>query len=202
MFPHCAGRKNTKPFSENILVVLKCCLFLVKFTIMTGTSQVPPLLSTLVISDKPAIIAMMEHDLKNAEAEVLRLKTSIKLIKRLGNRSSITELEVRAVNLKWRKEIRRCLNGANRLMNSVAIAECIRIVNKLPGLDRNITTKISTTLSLMYSSGEIGRIQGEGEREFYYGLKEYFEENRGALKSKHKKMMKQNNGSTAYAMSE
>jgi len=76
--------------------------------------------------------------------------------------------------IKWRKEIRDCLeNRSSILSTSAEIADCVAERNGLVA-DRNIKVKISTTLSLMFKEGEIGRLPFDGETDFKYGDKKYF----------------------------
>lgn len=128
------------------------------------------------------MLPVYEHDLAKAEQEVIRLRKMIGLIKKTNSKKvpvKLTDFDFKVANLKWRKEIIECLeinnsNGRKAIYTSLEIAECVAQRNKLEFIDRNIKTKISTTLSLMHKDKRVGRVQIPNTNEFYYSVKENF----------------------------
>lgn len=132
-----------------------------------------------ILLDTSVLLEVYKNELKKAETEVSKYKRLISLIQRNSKRgipNEISDMDFRVANLKWRKEVRDCLNLPHKfLLTSNEIASCVAVRNKLDAVDRNIKTKISATLSLLYSEKEIGRILEPNGREFLYGRSDYFE---------------------------
>ncbi|TCD13948.1 hypothetical protein EZ456_24870 [Pedobacter psychrodurus] len=83
----------------------------------------------------------------------------------------LNEKPTSSINLKWREEVRHCLNKRKSILSSNEISECVCIRHNVEP-DRNIKLKIATTLSKMFDEGEIGR--SGNNRDYKYGLKELF----------------------------
>src|SRR5258708_7097630 len=125
------------------------------------------------------------YESKIAETEIvlydLKSKYSF-LKKKLKNNTpfEITELNMRLANIKWRDEIRRCITPENDndfyLATSSQISSCLCSYNDVEVITREIKSKISSTLSLMFGEGEIGRMGGKNGRDYLYGVAKFFED--------------------------
>ena len=123
-----------------------------------------PLLDTEHVRN--ALIEQAEYELTLAKLEVEKWEKYINSLKQLKTGET--------VNLKWRSEIRKCLNESPLPLATLNnLADCIATNNHIK-VDRNLKLKISSTLSLMFNEGEIGRYIRANEREYSYGNKEYF----------------------------
>lgn len=136
------------------------------------------------------LISHYERELSKAEQEVAKIKRTLSALRKSLRGDAplpITDLDLALANIKWRKEIRHCLTLSTdfHLMSSNEIAACVVKTNNLPGIDRNIKTKVSSTLSLMHKEGEIGRVRLKHTADFFYGIKEYFESDLTTLKAEY-----------------
>lgn len=138
------------------------------------------------------MIEMYKSQLEKAKAEVQRLESNIKILNEsMLTGVSVSDYDMIARSIKWRKAIRYCLTGAKQLLRSVDIAEFIALENRLPAADRNIKMKVSTTLSLMFAEGKVGRVSlANGDRDYYYGFIDYFSDDKETLKSEFVNMLK------------
>jgi hypothetical protein len=103
----------------------------------------------------------------------------------------IKEVQVKNTIIKWRDEIRACLgiddDTEDELYTATDIARCVAIRH---GLDvtSDMKNKISTTLSIMHRSGDIGRIQQESGKS-YYGVVRLFDETLKNLKPEYQELV-------------
>lgn len=115
------------------------------------------------------------------------------LKKKIKNNSQveITDLNMKLSDIKWRTAIRQCLAVKEPdqffLSNSSHIARCISGHHNLEIMNREIKSKISSTLSLMFREGEIGRFGGENGKNYLYGIEKFFENDMTTLKKKYKR---------------
>ncbi|MFW0717498.1 hypothetical protein [Pedobacter sp. N23S346] len=111
---------------------------------------------------KEELIEHFNYKLRFAEIEAESFR---KILAYLNEKPTLS------INLKWREEIRYCLNKRKSILSSNEISECVCIRHNIEP-DRNIRLKISTTLSKMFDEGEIGR--SGNNRDYKYGLKKLF----------------------------
>lgn len=137
-----------------------------------------------LLSRPEEIVRFYEDELDKAVKRVGWLRNVISAFRGDGERAAKRTSDGASVALKWRSEVRRCLNGQNVLVTSSDVADCVAVRNTIP-VDRNIRLKVSTTLSTLYNEGEIGRYARDGERDYYYGLRNYFENDGTTVKKEH-----------------
>jgi len=93
--------------------------------------------------------------------------------------------------VRWRASIRQCLAVKQPhkfyLFDSNHIARCIGWRHGLEIINREIKSKVSSTLSLMFREGEIGRFGGENGKYYLYGIEKFFEPDMITLKKEYKK---------------
>ncbi|MGN6604449.1 MAG: hypothetical protein ACTHK8_18465 [Ginsengibacter sp.] len=142
-------------------------------------SDIKKSMSTLEVH--PSImLSYYESKIEETEKVLAELKSKYSFLKRKIRNNSpfeITELNMKIANIKWRDEIRRCITPENdefSLATSSEISSCIAYNHNIEILTREIKSKISSTLSLMFREGEIGRVGGENGKDYLYGVKEYF----------------------------
>jgi hypothetical protein len=131
------------------------------------------------------LISYYENELEKVEGVANELKSKISFLKkkmRNNNTVEISDFNMKLANIKWRSEIRKCITPSDPnqfyIATSTQIAQCISYNNELEIINRDIKGKISSTLSLMWKEGEIGRCGSENGKDYYYGIAKFFEPNK------------------------
>jgi Rps23 Pro-64 3,4-dihydroxylase Tpa1-like proline 4-hydroxylase len=130
------------------------------------------------------------HETEVILADFKRKASFLKNKIRYHSQVEITDLNMKLSGIRWRTAIRECLAVKEShqfyLTNSNYIARCIAWHHSLEIINREIKSKISSTLSLMFREGEIGRFGGENGKNYLYGLKKFFESDMTTLKKMYK----------------
>lgn len=158
-------------------------------------SDIKNSMNTLEVN--PSImLSYYESKIEETESVLSELKSKYSFLKKkLKNNSpfEITELNMKLANIKWRDEIRTCITPHNPeifyLATSSQIASCIAYKFDIKAITRDIKSKISSTLSLMFREGRIGRMGDVNGKDFMYGVIDFFENNKTTLKNEYIKRL-------------
>lgn len=139
------------------------------------------------------LLSFYETKVREAETLLNEYKTKVSFLKRKitnNNVVEITDFNMKLTSIKWREEIRNCITTTQPLQfylaNSNQIARCIAYNQGLEIINRDVRSKISSTLSLMFREGEIGRTGGENGKDFLYGIEKFFEQDMITLKKEYR----------------
>lgn len=136
--------------------------------------------STLKHTPEVSKIKALETQAAEMELAASRLRSDAQYLKEVQTKNAV---------IKIREEVRRCLSFENEniyLKSSTAVSDCIAATNGII-VTRELRSKITSTLSLMYREGEIDKLDNGGVQA-YYGLKKYF--NKGKIKKEFEKKIK------------
>ena len=114
--------------------------------------------------DRESVIRDFKIRIKVAKINVDSLEKILKVLQ---------EEPAKSPGIRWREEIRDCLDKHDTPLTSAGVSECVAIRNDVE-VDKHIKLKISTTLSMLFNEKEIGRYIPNGERDYYYGSKRLF----------------------------
>jgi len=142
-----------------------------------------------------SMLSYYEARIKETEFILADFKRKASFLKRkMKNNDTveINEFNMKLTNIKWRSEIRSCITPENPkeqfyIATSTQIASCIAYRNDLEIINRDIKSKISSTLSSMFKEGEIGRFGGDFGKDYLYGIKEFFNSDSVTISPKYAK---------------
>ncbi len=110
------------------------------------------------------VITYYENTISEAEKKLSDLKSLLKHLKKeLLNQPglAISEADVENLNIKWRKEIRDCIDEKSEffIATSTQISAEIAFKHNYKKLYRDFKNKVATTLSLMHKEKKLAGIK-------------------------------------------
>ena len=142
------------------------------------------------------MLSYYESKIEETEKVLYDFKSKLSFLKKKIKNNTpfeITELNMQLANIKWRAEIRMCITPLDPkkfyLATSSEISSCIAINNNIQVITRDIKSKISSTLSLMFKEREVGRYGGENGKDYQYGISNFFESDMVTLKKEYVKRL-------------
>ncbi len=134
--------------------------------------------STDILSE----INAKEQEVKELEANLAKTKFELQELKRI-NAANVT--------IGWKESIKWCLNVDAEnpfyfVKTPAFVAKCIASKHGVE-ITRDIKNKISTTLSIMFNQGLIGKINHNGKS--FYGIAELFKKDLITLKPDYAKVV-------------
>jgi hypothetical protein len=132
-----------------------------------------------LIREKETLVSRLTAQISNLEKELSQHESELNYLKKKNAETIV---------IRWKESIKWCLevdadNPYYFIKKPLFVSKCIA---KKHGVEitTDIKNKISTTLSIMFNQGLIGRIQYNGAS--YYGLPKFFKKNLTELKEEYK----------------